>query len=255
MTVFDAYARYYDLLYRDKDYSSESQHVHENLQKHASGITSLLELGCGTCGHAAHLADKGYTLQGIDSSEQMLDRAKARLKKLPQTVSSRISLSQGDIRTFRCENRFGAVISLFHVMSYLPTNRDIEAALNTAKFHLGPGGLFLFDCWYGPAVLCDPPVVRVKRMEDERTSILRTVEPELVAGDNLVNVHYQVLVTEKATSRVEAFEETHVMRFLFTPEVEWLMTHAGFQMVTSFEWMTGRAPGLDTWNVCFVGRA
>jgi SAM-dependent methyltransferase len=254
MTVFNAYARYYDLLYRDKDYASESQHVHETLQKHAWGIDSILELGCGTCGHAVHLAGKGYTLRGIDSSPAMLERAKARLKSLPPELSSRISLSQEDIRYFRCEGRFDAVVALFHVMSYLQTNKDLESVVNMAKSHLNPGGLFLFDCWYGPAVLTDLPAVRVKRMEDDKTSVLRTVEPEMFANDNLVKVHYQVLVREKATSQVEVFEETHVMRYLFTPEVEGLLTRAGFQWVTSFEWMTGRQPGFDTWSVCFVAR-
>jgi SAM-dependent methyltransferase len=252
MTVFNAYAHYYDLLYQDKDYGSESQHVHETLQKHAPGTTSILELGCGTCGHAVHLANKGYTLRGIDSSAEMLERAKARVKALPPELSSRISLSQEDIRRFRCESRFGAVIALFHVMSYLQTNEDLEATVNTAKSHLDAGGLFLFDCWYGPAVLTDPPAVRVKRMEDDRTSVLRTVEPQMLANDNLVKVHYEVFVRDKATSQVEVCEETHVMRYLFTPEVEGLLTRAGFQWVTSFEWMTGRQPGVDTWSVCFV---
>ena len=44
MSVFDGYARYYNLLYRDKDYAAEARHVHDIIQKHASGARSILEL-------------------------------------------------------------------------------------------------------------------------------------------------------------------------------------------------------------------
>jgi hypothetical protein len=34
MSVFAAYSRYYDLLYRDKDYAAEARYVHELVQRH-----------------------------------------------------------------------------------------------------------------------------------------------------------------------------------------------------------------------------
>ena len=48
MSVFNEYARYYDLLYRDKDYVGEVEYVHRLLQAHAPGAQSLLNLGCGS---------------------------------------------------------------------------------------------------------------------------------------------------------------------------------------------------------------
>ncbi len=255
MSVFNAYARYYDLLYRDKDYSSEAQHVHETLQKHAPGATSILEFGCGTCGHAVHLAEKGYSLLGIDSSRDMLEQAQERLASLSPLTSSRISLSQSDLRHYRSDQRFDAVIALFHVISYLPTNADLQAALNTAKTQLKPGGLFLSDCWYGPAVLTDPPAVRIKRMEDESTQITRIAEPKLIPEANLVEVSYQVFVLDKRTTKVDVIRESHTMRYWFQPEIELCMKQTGFQLIDSFEWMTGRRSGTDTWSVCFLSRS
>ena len=35
--VFDAYARYYDLLYKDKDYAGEAAYVHGLIQKYGTG--------------------------------------------------------------------------------------------------------------------------------------------------------------------------------------------------------------------------
>jgi hypothetical protein len=117
-----------------------------------------------------------------------------------------------------------------------------------------PGEIFLFDCWYGPSGLTDCPTVRVKGIEDVRTSAIRAVGPETVANKNLVKVHYQFLVIEKAIPRAEIFEDPHVTRYLFRPEIESLLNHAGLRLVAFFEWMSGREPGSDTWSVCFVSR-
>lgn len=53
--------------------------------------------------------------------------------------------------------------SLFHVLRYQITNNDVLDMLSTVKLHLKPGGLFILEFWYGPAVLMDRPEKRVKR--------------------------------------------------------------------------------------------
>ena len=55
--VFDAYAAYYDLLYKDKDYAGETEYVHRLIQRFNPGAKSILELGSGTGKHARLLAE------------------------------------------------------------------------------------------------------------------------------------------------------------------------------------------------------
>ena len=52
--AFDTYARYYDLLYRDKDYAGEAAYVASHIRQHAPEAARILELGCGTGAHAEH---------------------------------------------------------------------------------------------------------------------------------------------------------------------------------------------------------
>ena len=56
MKVFDQYARYYDLLYRDKDYSGETDFVLAVLRDYAPRANHIFEMGCGTGIHAQMLA-------------------------------------------------------------------------------------------------------------------------------------------------------------------------------------------------------
>jgi hypothetical protein len=57
------------------------------------------------------------------------------------------------------------VFSLFHVMSYQTSNKDLQDAFETAKINLKPGEIFIFDCWYGSSVLTDRPVGRVNALK------------------------------------------------------------------------------------------
>lgn len=254
MTVFGKYASYYNLLYQDKDYLGEAQFVHQLVQAHAPETKSILELGCGTGIHAAHLAEKGYCVHGIDLSEQMLVEACDRLTQLPPAIATQLSFSQGDIRQLRLDQKFDAVISLFHVVSYQATNRDLKDTFATMKSHLKPGGIIIFDCWYGAAVLCEQPSTRIKRLENEEIRVTRLAEPVLQTNANVVDVHYQVFIQDKQTLRVDQLQEKHSMRYLFQPEIALFLEQVDLKLIGSGEWMTGAIPSTKTWGVYFVAQ-
>lgn len=245
--VFDSYARYYDLLYRDKDYASESEYVAAHIRKRIPTAKRILELGCGTGAHAGHLARMGYTVHGVDMSEAMLARAEARKATLLPDISDRISFSLGDVRTVRSGETYDVVISLFHVMSYQVTNTDLEAAFNTAAVHLESGGMFLFDFWYGPAVLTQKPEVRVKRLEDEEIKVTRLAEPEIHVNENIVDVNYTVFIEEKTLKLVKQVKETHQMRYLFLPELECFADGGTWSEFKSYGWMKLQDLHQDDW--------
>lgn len=245
--VFDAYAEYYDLLYRDKDYVAEANYVASAISKRNPDAKRILELGCGTGGHAVLLASMGFSVLGIDVSPQMIARAEARKKNLPSEAASRVSFQVGDVRDFRNGTIFDAVVLLFHVMSYQTTNRDLKDTLATAHEHLTPGGTLLFDFWHGPAVLHQKPEIRVKRLADDRIEVTRIAEPTLDVGASTVEVSYSLFVTEKASGHIGKVSETHKLRYLFLTELEELLA-GRFASVAASEWMTGNTLTTETWN-------
>jgi len=253
-TVFSDYARYYDLLYRDKDYAAEAEYVAGLIRKFHPSARSILELGSGTGMHAIHLAKQGYEVTGVDLSPGMVNIARSNVEATPQpsTLNLQPIFLEEDIREVRLNKRFDAVIALFHVISYQTTNEDVTATFETARHHLNPGGVFIFDVWYGPAVLTERPEVRIKRMADDQTEITRLAEPVLHPNENRVDVHYHVFVRDLATQAVVELKETHAMRYFFKPEIDRIAIHAGFQCQHAEEWLSGRAIGCDTWGVCFV---
>ncbi len=251
MSVFGHYSTYYNLLYKDKDYSGEADYTHRLIQKYRPDAKTILDLGCGTGRHDIILSQKGYAVTGVDLSEEMLAVAHASVDS--PSPAPQPSFQQGDIRTVRLGKTFDVVVSLFHVMSYQIDNKDLEAAFFTAREHLNPGGVFLFDCWYGPAVLTDKPAVRVKKFEDASVEIVRIARPDMHVNLNRVDVNYEVLVIDKATKKTNTFFETHKMRYLFQPEIIRLFEINRIAPRFSGEWLTGRELSTDTWSACFRG--
>jgi SAM-dependent methyltransferase len=252
MTIFGNYARYYDLLYQDKDYIGEAEFIHQLIQTNAPTATTILELGCGTGNHALLLAKEGYSIHGVDLSAEMLRSASERRDRVSPELATRLEFSQGDLRQFIIDRQFDVVISLFHVISYQTTNEDLLAAFETAKTHLRPGGIFIFDVWYGPAVLSDPPTIRIKRLENISLQVTRIAEPIVYPNENLVDVNYHVFLKDLNSSRIDELRETHTMRYLFKPELESLLSHFKLTILDYGEWLTLRKAGNDTWGVCFI---
>jgi len=249
MSVFNEYARYYDLLYRDKDYAGESDYINRLIQSHCPAARTVLNLGCGSGRHDRCLAEKGFAVTGVDLSEEMLTIARN-----SAGGSSALEYVQGDVRSVRLGSTFDVVISLFHVMSYQQTNHDLNAAFRSACCHLKPGGTFIFDCWYGPGVLTDRPAVRMKELEDEKISVTRIAQPVMHPNENLVDVNYLVFIRDKRSGAVQEVRETHGMRYLFLPETRQMLTDSGFELLAAEEWLTGKPLGFTSWSAVFVCR-
>ena len=170
-SVFREYGRYYDLLYRDKDYLGETDYVHDLLVRFGVPTGSVLELGSGTGRHGSLLAKAGYTVLGLERSETMIALACA------GDETPGFTCRRGDIRSARLERKFDAVISLFHVISYQVSDEDLLETFRTARAHVSAGAPFIFDFWYGPAVIAQKPSVREKIFEDEHLTVRRRSEP------------------------------------------------------------------------------
>ncbi|MBN1890308.1 MAG: class I SAM-dependent methyltransferase [Thermoflexales bacterium] len=257
-SVFGAgYAEQYDLLYGDKDYEAECDMLEGVFKQYASApVHSVLDLGCGTGNHTLPLARRGYQVTGVDLSAEML--AHARLKaqaNLPPQTPHMPTFQTGDVRTVELDQQFDAVLMMFAVLGYQATNDDVLAALGTVRRHLRPGGLFVGDVWYGPAVLNVRPSERVKVIPTEDGKVIRVASGVLDSYRHLCEVRY--LVWRLAGQQVvNESAEAHWMRYFFPQELALFMSQANLRLldIRAFGDMT-QSPNDTTWNVLFVSNA
>ena len=251
MANFDqAYSAYYDLLYADKDYSSEADYVHKLVQKFGiDGSRTLLDIGCGTGKHAAALAEKGYCVCGIDRSVEMIEKAKI-LSANKESLSFQVASADD----FSFLNRFDVVTSLFHVISYLTGNEVLFNCFKRVFDALNENGVFIFDFWYGPAVFAQKPENRIKILENDSCKIHRFAHPEEDSCRNIVTVKYNMICIDKNTNFSASFSEDHPMRYFFLPELQFMLGQCGFSEIVFEEFLTGADPSPDTWGVCCIAK-
>lgn len=251
MEVFGDYAYYYNAFYQDKDYTAEAGQIDVLLKKYGSNIQRIINYGCGTGRHDIELGRLGYQSTGIDMSSLMIDIAGKNAKK----ENMNIDFLQADIRKYEPKRKYDAVISLFHVMSYQNSNTDVMAAFQSARKALRQDGLFLFDIWYGPGVLSDKPVIRVKEVEDDKYRLIRIARPAMHDKTNVVDVFYEILVIDKASKETKVINEVHSMRYFFRPELNFFLKEAGFELIDNLDCVTLNKTSYDSWTSYFIAKA
>jgi SAM-dependent methyltransferase len=108
----------------------------------------VLEIACGTGRVLLPIARKGIEICGVDNSLSMLDVLKENLAREPQEVRQRVTVEEGDMRTFRLNRKFPLVMIPFRPMQHMFTVEDQVAALKTAAAHLTDQGTLAFDAFY-----------------------------------------------------------------------------------------------------------
>jgi SAM-dependent methyltransferase len=244
-SIFSLYSHYYDLLYREKDYSEEVKYIASLLVRHGISSGELLEFGSGTGKHGCLLAKLGYRVHGIERSPEMVALA---------DVAPGFSCEVGDMCTSNTGRIYDGVLSLFHVVSYQTANSDVLAVFKNAAMHVKSGGVFIFDFWYSPAVYSQQPVVRIKRIEDSEVHVTRIAEPVIDLNSNRVDVNYTIFVQSMTTDKVNVLKEVHPMRHFSLPEIDLLANSTGFERLAAEEFLTGAHPSSSTWGVCVVLR-
>jgi SAM-dependent methyltransferase len=245
--TFLKYAKYYDLLYADKKYEEEVHYISQLIRDCNIVSNSLLELGSGTGKHARSLIREGFQVTGIELSQAMVDRAN-------EKAVEGFKCYQGNICDVDLDQKFGAIISLFHVVSYITTNEALTKLFQNVTRHLELGGLFAFDFWYGAAVLSQGVETRIKRIKDGSNEVIRIAESKIRDQDNCVDVNYTISMIETKTSKVEVFSEIHTMRYFSLPELDYYAEIYGLKRILQEEFLTKNPPGMNTWGVCAVYR-
>jgi SAM-dependent methyltransferase len=244
-----AYAEHYDLFYAEKDYEAECDMLEQAFRRYGKGkIRTVLDLGCGTGNHALPLAKRGYKVTGVDRSPDMLAKALSKTAWFKSRSQSSPTFLQGDLRSLDLSRRFDAVLMMFAVLGYQLTNEEVLAALNTVRRHLKPGGLFIGDVWYGPAVLSIRPGDKIKTIPTEDGKIIRLASGTLDIYHHLATVNYDILHLLGRTVVSES-KEAHQMRYFFPQELDLFMAITGLRLLGLRAFSDLERPASDaTWN-------
>ena len=179
-----------------------------------AGEGPVLELGIGTGRIALPLSKRGVSVSGIDLSEAMV----ARLRAKPG--GDRIDVAIGDFATARVDGSFALAYLVFNTINNLTTQDDQVACFENVAAHLAPGGCFVIEVG----------VPRLRRMPPGETFVPFNVSPEHVgideydvASQGLISHHY---------SRVDGKYELRSIpfRYVWPAELDLMARLAGMTL-------------------------
>lgn len=249
---FKKYSEYYDSIYAEKNYKKESDFVLKIIKRYSPIVVKkILSLGCGTAAHDILLAKKKYDIVGVDRSKEMLDIARRKINKIKL---KNIRLIHQDIRNFTTKDKFDFAMAMFNIIGYQTQDVDmIKTLRNTAKF-LKKNALFVFDCWYLPAVLKDRPVNRVKKIKKNGQLIIRETAQSLNLKKNIISINFKIK-TVKNNKIITETTENHPMRFWDLPELEGFLKNNGFSLIKTCQFLNLRKKISDNnWNIFVIAK-
>jgi SAM-dependent methyltransferase len=238
--VFKLYGRYYDIIYKKKNYQKETIFIDRLLKKFNKNNKNILEFGSGTGGHAKFFINKGYAVHGIEKSKSMLVNCK-KIKGF--------TFQYGDACKIKLKKKYDIILSLFHVFSYQINKDNINNFFKNARYHLKPNGLFGFDFWYTDAVNTQKLETRLIELKNKNFKLFRLAEPSKDSSKNTYNINYTIIVKNILKNFVHVIKENHKMRHFSLSDLSRLCSKYGFKCLHVKELISNNKPSKNTWGV------
>ncbi|MFQ5695229.1 MAG: class I SAM-dependent methyltransferase [Terriglobia bacterium] len=248
------FAEYYDHvpLYReraDRDFYTE--------QARASG-GPVLELGCGTGRILLPMVRAGVDVTGLDSSQRMLARCRAKLSREPPEVQQRVELVQGSMTDFDLNKAFRLVAIPFRAFQHLLTVEEQLACLRGVHRHLRAGGRLILDVFYpNPQMLHDPLFHREAEDTPEQTlpdgrRLRRTTRIAAFHRARQVNDIEIIYHVTHPDGRRERLVQAASLRYFFRYELEHLLARASFRVTALYGDFDRSLLGDDSPEMIFI---
>ena len=216
----------------------------------------ILDIGCGTGRLLLPLLRDGHTVVGLDRAPAMLERAAARVKRLPAAGRRRALLLRGDLRAlpFRSRrsgesrrSRFALAVAAFHTIQHCETNADLLRFFRGAAAALIPGGWLAFDTFApDPRFLARRGPSGRTRFRDPRTGrpTIYTESHRIEPGPDgpilAMTFRYQpVDGRDRPRGRARNVSLRH--RLAQPTEIQSLLRQAGLALIASWGGFDGRA--------------
>ena len=227
-------------------YDAEYVHIRGDIpyyqQVAADTSGPILELASGTGRLSIPMVQVGAEVHGIDIAPGMIERAQEKRKALPPYDQARLRFDVADMRTFRGDGPYAAVVLAFNTLMHMVDDDDLLATLTTARQNLIPEGLFHLDL-YTPF-----PELWRSRKPEERYDPQEMVDPRtghryIVSENNEYNPRSQINRMWFFYQQVDAHgakigperEAVLDLRVLFPRELDLFLRLAGFEIVGDWD--------------------
>ena len=141
MSSYSFFAKYYDELTQNVEYSRRADYFSALLLSCGFESGTVLDLACGTGSLTVELAKHGYDMIGVDASGDMLCRAQ---NKAFESGVSPMFLCQR-MQELDLYGTVDAAVCSLDSINHLTDEKDVKRTFERLRLFVAPGGVFIFD--------------------------------------------------------------------------------------------------------------
>ena len=139
--MYDIFARFYDQLTENVDYDSYAGTIDQIFKAHGFKINTVLDIACGTGSLALKLADYGYDMICVDSSDAMLSAAQNKMSTCGKFM---LVLCQ-DMDKLDLYDTVDGVVCTLDSFNHVMNEKTLDKIFKRISLFMNKGGVFLFD--------------------------------------------------------------------------------------------------------------
>ena len=243
------YSEIYDLLYSRKNYFKEFNLIKKIINKNFKKCESLLDLGCGTGEYSNLMTSLKLNVVGVDRSLNMIKIAKRKYSK-----NYRLKFIKSNIENINLKKKFDIISALFHILSYQNSNPKIDKFFLKSYSHLKKNGILIFDFWYKNGVFSLQSPMRVRQIENDDYSIVRTTLSQWHKKIDQIYDQHNLIVLDKKKNFFIKFKETHKMKYFDIDYIKQKLKKFNFKFIQSLDLETGKSLTKNSWGALVVAK-
>jgi ubiquinone/menaquinone biosynthesis C-methylase UbiE len=205
----------------------------------------LIDAACGTGGIALELYRAGYSVLGIDISQQMLTEAAAKAMK----AGAAITFVRQDIRSMRVHRPAAGIVCACDAVNYLLKDKELSGFLACARRGLMKGGALLFDVSSEEKLRAMDGQLYGEETDDSAYLWTNSVD----GAARVITMDVTLFIRRGAYFRRE--REQHRMRLWSEGEIAEALGKSGFELKGTYEAFTREAPKPGCQRIQFAAAA
>ena len=241
MSSYNTFARFYDSLTENVDYKVRSEYISNFFSRYCDDCNTVIDLACGTGSLSKYLAEKGYSVTGIDISEDMLTVAAG--KRIENAL-----FVKGDMTDFTLPEKVDACVCSLDAINHLTDFDEVLKCFMCVNDSLKDRGIFVFDVntqYKHRNVLFDNTFVF-----DEEDFFL-SWDNNYIDND-IVEIYLDFFVFNG--KNYDRFSECITERAYSTDSLIQGLVYSGFEIIGVYDELTEKAPREDSERIYFVCR-
>ena len=228
---YNRFAKAYDEMMEHVDYEGWVRYILMLFDRYNVQPVRALDLGCGTGQIAVPLAQKGYSIVGVDRAPGMLQAAREKADQ----AGVQIEWIEADMRGFTLNEPCGAALCLYDSINYMRSEDELRQTFQQVRNALKPGGIFLFD------IISEKNITSYfdrKTFSENRPDYTFIWKNRYTQFDKTCRTELTFFYREG--NDFKRYIETHVQRIFEVREVKQALKQTGFQFLDAFAAWTTR---------------